>query len=212
MKQRVGHITWATSLTATIACIALAGSLAVAGPAYATDPTPTPTPTPTPIPTPPPTPKPVPKPAPKPATHLPVGRGAFGPLVVQVQSRLLWVGMTVKVTGSYDRATAKATMSFQRKFGLKATGVVNTRTYKRLLTLTKKKGRLPAICRKSARILCIDKSQKVVRYLKKNRVVVILDARFGGYRTPTREGLFRVYSKDADHISSQFHTWMPFAM
>ena len=39
-----------------------------------------------------------------------------------------------------------------------------------------------------------------------------LDVRFGAEYTPTREGLFRVYWKDRDHVSDLFGSAMPFSM
>ena len=39
-----------------------------------------------------------------------------------------------------------------------------------------------------------------------------VDARFGAPRTPTREGVFRVYDKLRHHVSSIYGTPMPFAL
>jgi hypothetical protein len=45
-------------------------------------------------------------------------------------------------------------------------------------------------------------------------VLQTLDARFGSTisNTPTREGLFHVYLKDADHVSHMFGSAMPYSM
>jgi lipoprotein-anchoring transpeptidase ErfK/SrfK len=39
-----------------------------------------------------------------------------------------------------------------------------------------------------------------------------LQVRFGSQFTPTREGSFRVYRKSVNHVSSLYHTPMPYAM
>ena len=39
-----------------------------------------------------------------------------------------------------------------------------------------------------------------------------LDVRFGSEFTPTREGLFSVYWKDADHVSELYGSPMPLSM
>ena len=39
-----------------------------------------------------------------------------------------------------------------------------------------------------------------------------LDVRFGSSETPTREGLFSVYWKSRDHVSTLYDSSMPFAM
>jgi lipoprotein-anchoring transpeptidase ErfK/SrfK len=39
-----------------------------------------------------------------------------------------------------------------------------------------------------------------------------MDVRFGSQYTPTREGLFHVTFKSRDHVSTIYHTAMPYAM
>ena len=39
-----------------------------------------------------------------------------------------------------------------------------------------------------------------------------VDTRFGGSATPTREGVFSVFMKSRDHVSSLYDSSMPFAM
>jgi lipoprotein-anchoring transpeptidase ErfK/SrfK len=116
----------------------------------------------------------------------------------------------------YDATTVIEVRRFQGKFvsrpyRLKATGVVDARTYTALRALTKNRGLLPATCRRGE-VVCVDKTLKLLRLVRGGRAVLTLDARFGGAGTPTREGKFRVRSKDANHTSSLFHTWMPWAM
>lgn len=64
----------------------------------------------------------------------------------------------------------------------------------------------------TGKIICVDKSQRLIRLLVNGRTIVRLDARFGSSRTPTRNGMFRVYWKNADHVSSLWGSAMPFSM
>ena len=61
-------------------------------------------------------------------------------------------------------------------------------------------------------MLCIDKSSRSLRWVIDGGVKMTLDARFGSELTPTREGMFSVYWKSRDHVSSLFDTPMPYAM
>ena len=99
--------------------------------------TPSATPTSSATPTPKPTPKPTPEPAPEPENVL--EPGARGEQVRELQSRLFqlaWFPETT--TGAYDEATRTAVSGFQAKRGLRATGVVDQRTWKRLLGMTER--------------------------------------------------------------------------
>jgi len=100
-----------------------------------TSPSSTPSATPRPSATP--TPKPTPEPAPEPENVL--EPGARGEQVRELQSRLFqlaWFPETT--TGAYDAATRTAVSGFQAKRGLRATGVVDQRTWKRLLGMTER--------------------------------------------------------------------------
>jgi peptidoglycan hydrolase-like protein with peptidoglycan-binding domain len=155
-----------------------------------------------------------PKPAPPPPPVVwttTVGLGARGPLVQQIQQRLAWTGIAIKVTGVYDTATASAVRSFQVKQQLSVTGTVTRSTYDRLWLVTRTNGALDPRCT-GTRVMCIDKSQKVLRYLVDGKLVMTLDVRFGSIYLPTREGVFAVYAKDANHVSTIYHTPMPYAM
>ncbi len=71
--------------------------------------------------------------------------------------------------------------------------------------------RLPKSCL-GQRTICIDKSQRLVRLVEKDKVVLTLDARFGFPGAETHEGTFSVHFKSRDHTSSLYRTWMPFAL
>lgn len=71
--------------------------------------------------------------------------------------------------------------------------------------------RLDPRCEKG-RVLCADKSTRTMRWVVDGEVKLTFAARFGGKRTPTREGRFEVYAKDRHHVSSLYGTPMPFTM
>jgi peptidoglycan hydrolase-like protein with peptidoglycan-binding domain len=129
------------------------------------------------------------------------------------------------VTGSYDAQTVKAVKGFQDKREIPVTGAVDQRTLDRLDAMTYTPthdamynvetpvGALDARCR-TGRVLCVDKTSRTLRWVIDGTVIKTLDARFGSTLndTPTREGLFHVYSMDADHVSHLYGSSMPFAM
>src|SRR6476469_6133583 len=72
-------------------------------------------------------------------------------------------------------------------------------------------GALDARCA-VGRVLCIDKSSSTLRWVVDGSVRQTLDVRFGASYSPTREGVFTVYWKDADHVSSLYGSPMPWSM
>ncbi|MEU4395077.1 L,D-transpeptidase [Kribbella sp. NPDC023855] len=64
----------------------------------------------------------------------------------------------------------------------------------------------------TGRYLCINKKTRKVMFIVNGRLVAEGDARFGGKRTPSREGTFKVYRKSKNHRSSIYKTPMPYAM
>jgi hypothetical protein len=71
----------------------------------------------------------------------------------------------------------------------------------------------PSVCN-TGTVICVNKSTRELALVVNGRTVISMDARFGSTRqnTPTREGLFRVYWKDANHVSSLYGSAMPFSM
>jgi len=138
--------------------------------------------------------------------------GWKGPIVTLVQKRLVWTGLQLKVTGVYNPATVTAVKKFQVKQLLSSNGRVDRTTFTRLAQVTRRGARLDPRCSGAVHILCIDKSQKVLRYLVHGRLVTLLDVRFGSPALPTREGVFDVYAKSRFHVSTLYHTPMPYAL
>lgn len=129
-----------------------------------------------------------------------------------MQQRLAWTGYRLALTSVFDAATVTAVRGFQEKQSLTVSGRVDLTTYRRLVAVTPRGAALDPRCATTGEVLCIDKSQKVLRYLVNGTVLLVMDARFGSADLPTREGVFHVYLKNRDQVSTIYHTPMPFAM
>jgi len=154
------------------------------------------------------------------------GSGDQGTDVRAIQARLKQIDWYFgDVTGSYDGQTVGAVKGFQAKREIPVTGDVDQRTLDRLTAMTTtptddelhniqpSPGALDARCQ-TGRVLCIDKTSRTLRWVVDGHVLQTLEARFGSTisDTPTREGLFHVYLKDADHVSHMFGSSMPYSM
>ncbi|MDF1606116.1 L,D-transpeptidase family protein [Nocardioides sp. YIM 152315] len=153
-----------------------------------------------------------------------LGPGDDGRAVRDLQARLQQIDwFQSDVTGTYGSLTTTAVRGFQAKRAIPVTGEVDRRTLERLRAMTAKptyaemhnRGHVPGAldprCR-IGRVLCIDKTSSTLRWVVDGRVLQTLDARFGATSTPTREGVFHVYVKSADHVSRLYGSAMPFAM
>ncbi len=151
-------------------------------------------------------------------------RGDSGDEVRALQARLKEIAWYAgDVTGTYDSATVTAVRGFQAKREIPVTGATDQRTLDRLAAMTStptheamyniepKPGALDARCR-TGRVLCIDKTSQTLRWVVDGKVLQTLDVRFGASYSPTREGVFSVYSKDADHVSRLYGSAMPYSM
>ena len=150
--------------------------------------------------------------------------GDSGDPVRDLQARLVAIAWLFgDVSGSYDAATVEAVKGFQAKRQIPVTGAVDQRTLDRLHAMTStpthaamynlgnQPGALDARC-KVGRVLCIDKTSQTLRWVVDGQVQQTLDVRFGASYSPTREGLFHVYVKDADHVSHLYGSEMPYSM
>ena len=153
--------------------------------------------------------------------------GDSGIRVRRIQARLRQIAWYFgDVTGTYGPSTRKAVHGFQGKRGIPQTGNVDRRTLDLLVGMTTNPtaaelanrppdpadGRpLDPRCR-TGLALCIDKTSRSLRWVVNGKVKVTVDVRFGSAELPTREGVFSVYRKSRDHVSSLYHTSMPFAM
>lgn len=64
----------------------------------------------------------------------------------------------------------------------------------------------------TGRVICISKRSNTLTWMVDGRVVSAMDVRFGSQYTPTREGVFALTFKSRHHVSTLFHTAMPYAM
>src|SRR6478735_7395259 len=200
-----------------------------------TSPTPTTEPTPSvkPPPTATPRPKPSPQPSPKPKPALHAGRTrlgarASGDRVRDLQARrkqIAWY--SADVTGTYGPVTGSAVKGFQAKREIPVTGLVDQRTLDRLHAMTRTptddelhniaigsattRTRLDARCL-TGRALCIDKTSRTLRWVVDGKVRSTLAVRFGASYSPTREGVFHVGWKSANHVSKLYGSAMPYSM
>ncbi|QCD57844.1 L,D-transpeptidase family protein [Streptomyces hawaiiensis] len=152
-------------------------------------------------------------------------RGDTGRDVRELQARLRQVAWLFDgPTGTYDEPTQRAVSGFQGKRGLPRTGKTDAVTWQRLLRMTREPGRWElflmggqqadppdARCR-TGRVLCVDKTSRTLRWMVDGRTVSTMAVRFGSQYTPTREGVFSVYWKSRDHVSTLYDSPMPYAM
>jgi peptidoglycan hydrolase-like protein with peptidoglycan-binding domain len=152
--------------------------------------------------------------------------GDQGAGVRELQARLRQIDWYFgDVTGSYDSQTVTAVRGFQAKRVIPVTGKVDQRTLDRLDGMTtapttaELHNKIPSPSKLDPRcltghVMCIDKTTSTLRWVVDGKVLQLLDARFGSTisNTPTREGLFHVYLKDADHVSRMYGSAMPYSM
>ena len=141
--------------------------------------------------------------------------GDTGDGVKDVQTRLNTLGILVPVTGTYSEATARGVARFNEKFRgyeYMENKTMNLKAWAKLKSASAKGDRVPAACKKKSAAICISKSQRIVRYYKKGKLVTALDARFGGAGFRTRNGNFKIFRKVWNDFSSEYKTPMPYSM
>jgi hypothetical protein len=128
-------------------------------------------------------------------------------------------------TGYFGSVTEHSVRDFQERYGLSVTGSVSEATWSKLKSVTHTPTRkelyppapanpaqkLDARCM-TGHVMCISKTSRTLSWVVDGKVQATMDVRFGSQYTPTREGLFHVNSKSRDHVSTIYHTAMPYAM
>ena len=157
--------------------------------------------------------------------------GSSSELVRELQVRLDHAGLfNATVTGYFGNVTKGAVSAYQESKGHEATGEVYPDLWALLQSETPTPteeelyppppeveppavdpGSLDARCL-TGRALCVDKSDRALRWVVNGRVVMEMDARFGSSEFPTREGQFGVFWKSRDHVSQLYESEMPFSM
>lgn len=128
-----------------------------------------------------------------------------------IQQRLNTAGIEVADNGEFDEDTAAGVDRLQEKFQLTQTGMVNRYTLDLLLRITERGPALPEQCNQGL-VVCIDKTQRLIRVVADGQVTQVLDARFGALDAATEDGLFEVYDKRADDFSTDFGVPMLYSM
>lgn len=143
-----------------------------------------------------------------------LGLGDTGQAVTAVQTRLNVAGLKTTISGVFTKETEKTVGRLQWKWLRPRTGRIDKKTYALLVNVTAGRFRLPRVCRTRSMplIICIDLKQKVLRYVKRGKVGFVADIRAGAPSTPTRRGLWRIFSKQVFLISSLYGSPMPFSM
>ncbi|MFI9775969.1 L,D-transpeptidase family protein [Streptomyces sp. NPDC051956] len=162
---------------------------------------------------------------PTPPPKVLMARGASGGKVRELQARLRQIAWLFEgPNGKYGPATTKAVEGFQGKRGLPRTGNTDTVTWARLVRMTHAptrdelyaSGGQPAAkpdrrCM-TGRVVCISKTSRTLTWMIDGKALMTTDVRFGSQFTPTREGVFSVYWKSRHHVSTIYHSPMPYAM
>jgi peptidoglycan hydrolase-like protein with peptidoglycan-binding domain len=161
-----------------------------------------------------------------PAEPVVMAMGTTSAQVRELQARLGQLRLFSRTpTGYYGTVTQHAVSDFQERHGLSASGTVTKATWTRLRALTrppthkemyppvapKPAGKLDPRCM-TGHAMCISKTTRTLSWVVDGKVLATMDVRFGSQYTPTREGLFHVTFKSRNHVSTIYHTAMPYAM
>ncbi|MEU2792732.1 L,D-transpeptidase family protein [Streptomyces sp. NPDC007100] len=160
----------------------------------------------------------------RPPRHV-LRKGSRGPRVRELQARLTQLRLFQRnPTGYYGSLTAAAVAALQRQQGLPCTGSLDRASWSALRALTRPPTYaelFPPTSRPVAepdprcltgRVLCISKRSNTLAWMVDGQVRSAMDVRFGAQYTPTREGEFRIMFKSRRHVSTIYHTAMPYAM
>lgn len=156
-----------------------------------------------------------------------LAQGSTGDGVKDVQARLKQIGWySPKIDGVYGPQTEEAVRGFQAKRQIPVTGEVDQRTKDRLYGMTRKPttDELNNVVKSqtstmtlddrclAGRVICISKGQRRLAWVIDGTIVDTMSVRFGSELTPTRNGVFSVYWKSKNHVSSLYDTPMPYAL
>jgi len=155
-----------------------------------------------------------------------LAQGSSGDRVRDLQARLKQIGwFSGLITGNYGSATVSNVKGFQAKREIPVTGAVDQRTLDRLRAMTRtptnnemhnkvpkpSSSGLDGRCL-TGRALCISKRTNSLVWVVNGNAQLRVDVRFGSAELPTREGSFLVGWKSRNHVSTIYHTPMPYAM
>jgi hypothetical protein len=153
-------------------------------------------------------------------------KGDTGMRVRELQARLAALAWYFsRPDGVYDDETVAAVRGFQGKRAIPVTGEVDQRTWDRLTAMTRTPtsdqlhNRTPKPSATgldqrclTGRAMCVSKRTNTLVWVVDGHPQLRTDVRFGSAELPTREGAFRVGWKSRYHVSTIYHTSMPYAM
>lgn len=137
-----------------------------------------------------------------------------------LESRLRWVSsLRDEPDSDWTDATTTAIRKFQAKNHLPADGIASTKTVQKL-NVVAGNGRLDPRCLTAGIHICLDKGEKVARYVKNGEVIREIDVNIGpepgdpkfGQYSSTRTGVNKIKEKNRDAVSSLYGYSMPFWM
>ena len=127
----------------------------------------------------------------------PLTADARGSRVLRLQQQLVWLGYDIDrrelQEARYGATTAKAVQRMQVKFFWSIDRTPGRRAIDRIAGIAGTIGALPKQCQRSGIVLCIDKTQKLLRYVRDGEVLRTTDVRFGVPGKDTPEGTFSVW-------------------
>lgn len=159
--------------------------------------------------------------------------GDSSPKVRELQARLRQLRWyDGDVTDHYGTKTTAAVRGFQAKRGFPATGVLDERTWDKVVSMSRPPTRdelnnifpKPVVTQPgklswdvdsrclTGRVICISKSTRMLTWVIDGVPQYQFDVRFGSEALPTREGTFAITWKKKDVISNLYHTPMPYSM
>lgn len=145
----------------------------------------------------------------------PLKSGAQGALVATTQKQLAWLGYPIAKselkTKTYGTTTKKAVRAFQIKFWRNPTGSLSANNAKFLKQMAGPIRSLPKQCREGT-VICIDMSQKLLRFVTNGKVRKTIDARFGVPGEETVTGTYKVFRRHRDWTSTVYDSPMPFSL
>jgi peptidoglycan hydrolase-like protein with peptidoglycan-binding domain len=148
-----------------------------------------------------------------------VAKDSAPELITALTTRLQWVGSLDAATTTWTPSVSAAVKNFQEKQGLKRSGAANTATVTQL-TKAAGDGSIDPRCLQPGIRLCLDKSQKVTRYVKDGVVIRVMDTNIGPEKgdekfkqySSTREGVSKIGDKQVNTVSNLYGYSMPYWM
>ena len=150
------------------------------------------------------------------APQWPLHEGDTGPRVAALQQRLAWLGYDIHPSNTREQrlgtSTITAVNELRAKFGYLPASSVSQLSWDLARSTAGRIGSLPAPCMHAAAAICIDKRQRLLRYVANGTVLLTTDARFGQPGEETRNGNFHVQRRERTNWSSEYDTSMPYSL